>query len=142
MRTNGFPEFPDVQPGGGLPIEHTANGGVEIIVNGVGQPVNASALQAAMGKCGRFMVSLAGSPVSNSQVGRINQALLQNAECMRSHGVPQFPDPVFPGSGHFGHMSPTARAREAGVNIDSPAFKAAVKTCGQILSAAMNGSRP
>jgi len=138
MRNHGLPQFPDVQSGGGLPIEHTDNGGVEIIINGVGQPVSGPAFRTAMGKCGHYVADLFGQPVSSSQASRIHQALLQDAECMRSHGVPQYPDPMLPGHG-TGHMSPTARAEAAGVNIYSPAFRAAVRACGQALHTAVSG---
>jgi hypothetical protein len=137
MRTHGFPQFPDVQAGGGVPIEHTNNGGTDIIINGVGQPVNAPALNTAMAKCARYMVNVGSTAVSNSQVGRINHALLLTAECMRSHDVPQFPDPV-PPSRQSGHMNPIAQAKAAGINIYSPAFKAAHEICGSSLRAAMN----
>ena len=43
---------------------------------------------------------------------------------MRQHGVPNFPDPTFPSGGG-------ARvAIEQGVDINSPAFQSASRTCG------------
>jgi hypothetical protein len=45
---------------------------------------------------------------------------------MRSHGVPNFPDPVFSGNGSRLQLS-------GGVNPAAPAFKAAQKACGSPL---------
>ena len=42
-------------------------------------------------------------------------AAISNAECMRKHGVPNFPDPTFSG----GQLNPGL----GGVNPQSPAFK-------------------
>lgn len=139
MRTHGFPRFPDVQAGAGLPIEHTDNGGADIVINGVGQPRRRSRVRAAIAKCARYMVNLGGTAVSNSQVSRINHVMLETAKCRRSHGVPRFPDPV-PISGHSGHMNPIAQAKAAGINIYSLAFKAAHRTCGSARHAAINDS--
>jgi hypothetical protein len=44
---------------------------------------------------------------------------------MRSHGVPNFPDPTFTG----GHIE----IRAPGVDPNSPAYKAAAATCGSFL---------
>ena len=55
------------------------------------------------------------------------------SRCMRSHGVPNFPDPQFqtaPGGG-FG-----VKIGGPGVNPSSPAFQAAQKACGKIFGGA------
>jgi hypothetical protein len=50
------------------------------------------------------------------------------ASCMRSHGVPNFPDPDVSGGGvGFSIKS------SSGVNPASPSFHAAQKTCGKLL---------
>lgn len=55
-----------------------------------------------------------------------NSAGIKFAACMRSHGVPSFPDP---GSGGGIQITPSS-----GVNPLSPAFRAASSTCGKLLS--------
>jgi hypothetical protein len=55
------------------------------------------------------------------------------ADCMRTHGVPNYPDPVFPSSGGVEIAVGT-------IDPQSPAFKAAVKLCG--LPFAKGGHRP
>ena len=53
------------------------------------------------------------------------QQLLELAQCIRSHGVPNFPDPS-PTDGILGMIE---NAASSGVNPQSPAFQAAWKTC-------------
>jgi hypothetical protein len=48
---------------------------------------------------------------------------LKFAKCMRSRGVPNFPDPSTGGGIHLG----------SGINTSSPAFKAARASCGKLL---------
>ena len=51
---------------------------------------------------------------------------LRAARCMRAHGVPEFPDPVFAGGGvHF--------PQPPGVNIHSPQVQRAVATCRRLI---------
>lgn len=56
--------------------------------------------------------------------GRYSQAL-KFAECMRSHGVPNFPDPSGGGGIHF--------AVGSGLNPFSPSFKTAQAHCARLL---------
>jgi hypothetical protein len=49
------------------------------------------------------------------------QQFLAYAQCLRTHGAPSFPDPVFSGGG--------VRIGGPGIAFDSPAVKAAVKAC-------------
>jgi hypothetical protein len=51
-------------------------------------------------------------------------AAIANAQCMRKHGVPNFPDPTFSGG--------DLNAGLAGLNPESPAFKRAAAACGGI----------
>ena len=44
------------------------------------------------------------------------------SQCMRSHGVPDFPDPVLTPSGHYGY-------RTRGIDPQSPAFLEALQAC-------------
>jgi hypothetical protein len=62
----------------------------------------------------------------NSSASVRQQAGLRFSECMRSHGVPNFPDP----SGGGGGIQIQAGS---GVNPQSPAFQAAQRTCFKFL---------
>ena len=59
--------------------------------------------------------------------GSANQtaALVKRAQCMRSHGVPNYPDPVF---GHGGRVVERPLSFY-GINADSPASLRAAKAC-------------
>lgn len=82
MRSNGVPSFPDPLPGKGLLFQ-------------VKGSVNSSpALKTAQAKCHKLLP--AGPPGPGSQTHPSSQTLtklLKIAECMRQHGVSQFPDP-------------------------------------------------
>lgn len=62
------------------------------------------------------------SPQSDASGG----PLLRLAQCMRAHGVPNFPDPSSTG----GLIIPT------GVNTDAPAFKSAQGACAKLAGSA------
>ena len=55
------------------------------------------------------------------------------ARCMRSHGVPNFPDPQF-ATGPNGGLG--VKIGGAGIDPSSPAFQAASKECGSIFGGA------
>jgi hypothetical protein len=52
---------------------------------------------------------------------------LAHAQCMRAHGVPNFPDPTVTGNGN----GVTEASGGRGINPRSPAFQQAQKICGQ-----------
>lgn len=127
MRSHGVSNFPD--PTGGelrLQIQKTPN---STSVNGV--EVNGPAFQSAMQAC-RSDLPNGGHP-SAAQTAKARAQALAMSRCMRSHGVPNFPDPTFqtgPGGG-FG-----VRLGGPGINFNSPAFQAAQKVCGKIFGGA------
>jgi hypothetical protein len=61
---------------------------------------------------------------SNTTRSASNSKALEFASCMRAHGVPSFPDPSGGGSGF--NFAGNA------INPQSPAFKSARQTCGQL----------
>lgn len=119
MRANGVPNFPDLGSNGML-IQGT---GQTLAVNGVS--VNAPAFQSARAQCQKYLPSQQATP---AQAAQQRQRGLRFAKCMRSHGVPNFPDPQVL-SGHGGNQV----ARLTGISaaeFNSPAFQAAAKACG------------
>jgi hypothetical protein len=118
MRAHGLPAFPDPSASGGFS-------------SSVLTTFDTSAGQAAYGACRHL---LTGAP-SISQLQQVLQTeqeaqakrlptLVKFAQCMRGHGVTDFPDP--------GQNSP-AGAKGTGLNPDSPVFQAAFKTCQSVL---------
>jgi len=123
MRSHGVPNFPD--PSGGhinLQVQQTPN---NTSVNGV--QVNGPAFQSAMRACRSYLPN--GGHVSAGATAKARSQALAMARCMRSHGVPNFPDPQFqtgPGGGVGVKIS------GAGIDPSSPAFQAAQKACASI----------
>jgi hypothetical protein len=122
MRGHGEPDFPDPSPSGGF---------------------NASVLttfdnsqgQAAYGACRHL---LAGGGPSLAQLEQDLQqeqeqeekelpTLLKFSQCMRSHGVPKFPDPVLNGQGV------SLGSDGAGLKANSPQFQAAATVCQHLV---------
>jgi hypothetical protein len=116
MRANGVSSFPDPQDGGfpgGLVLESDG----EMVV--MGQPLSGPAVARAQKACGEYLPH--GTPPALSESQR--QAALAHAACMRSHGLPNFPDPNFNGPGKQLALGP-------GLDPNSPAFQHAAKACG------------
>jgi hypothetical protein len=110
MRAHGVPNFPDPSPNGG---------GVNIGPSSGFNP-QSPAFQAAQQSC-RHLLPGGGPPRPVPE--SIKLSLLKHAECMREHGVPNYPDPTFPGGGGVANLLPSD------VNPSSPAFQRAAKAC-------------
>jgi hypothetical protein len=100
MRSHGLPNFPD--PAGGVPPKVTAQ---EL-------GVSSSRLQVVQGACQHLLPATGGSLTASSLqqcylAGVCPQALVQQAlsagrefaQCMRSHGAPDWPDPTLDSQG-------------------------------------------
>lgn len=137
IRKHGVPDFPD--PGNGrsqIQLNANANGGGTAVVNGVTLHVSAQKLQDAMQQCQKYAPQ--GPALSGAQLAKIKQSAIKMAECMRSHGVPNFPDPkVTTGpNGHgIGIEMGIASTAGGGQKLDpqSPAFQHAQQACGGLL---------
>jgi hypothetical protein len=79
--------------------------------------------------------SKATAAASSSQ-SRYRQ-MVSFSECMRTHGVPHFPDPVQNTSGGLGLQLRAGAG--SGINPDSPAFQSAQQACKKLLP---NGGKP
>ncbi len=99
-----------------------ANGRMNMRVNGRG--VDDAKMRAAQTACQDKMGGSFG-PGSGPADPRFQEAALKYSQCMRQHGVPKFPDPQ-PNGGLL------VRSGD-GVDPNSPTFKAADKTCQQLL---------
>jgi hypothetical protein len=125
MRANGVPNFPDPREGpsgggvgwpGGGPVMISSD--VLLII---GQRLAGPVVASAAKTCTEYMAP-SSPPSAVSERERV--AAIANAECMRKHGVPNFPDPTFSG----GQLN----AGLGGVNPQSPAFKQAAAACGDV----------
>lgn len=127
MRKNGVPNFPD--PTGGqirLQVQQTPN---STSVNGV--EVSGPAFKSAMKACQSHLPN-GGHPTA-AQTAKAKSQALAMAKCMRTHGVPNFPDPQFQ-TGPNGGVG--VKIGGPGINPNSPAFQSARKQCGSIFGGA------
>jgi len=114
MRAHGVPNFPDPSPQGDIQIGP-----------GSGIDPRSAKFQAAQKAC-RAQLPNGGQPTPQ-QLAKAQHQALAFSQCMRSHGVPAFPDPTF--SGGRITMKLTAPGSGGGLDPQSPAFQAAQKAC-------------
>jgi hypothetical protein len=122
MRSHGVPNFPDPSPGGGLKI-----------APGSGLNPQSPSFQAAQKACQRFQ-PLGPAAFPKMSAAQKRQAL-HFAQCMRSQGEPNFPDPGFsPPKGATAILALRGMffAFGPGQQLEpkSPAFQRAIKACG------------
>jgi hypothetical protein len=121
MRSHGVPGFPD-------PSTTETPNGFGIDGYNFNLPANLNtqspAYQSANKAC-QPLISGASGASHNFNVARARRAALAHAECMRQHGVPNFPDPTVSG----GAQGITVSSGGGGINPQSPAFQQAQKIC-------------
>jgi hypothetical protein len=102
---------------------------------------------AVVGACGVLVIAGCGAsrkPSSTSASGQA-PAGVAFSRCMRSHGVPNFPDPSTSGSFQVeisGNHTRVALSDIPGVNPDSPAFKVAQAACQNLIPGGLGPSGP
>ena len=137
MRGHGVPNFPDPSASGGYTL--TSNGSIE----GAGGSSTSTAARSRRPTAIAGTCCPAARPsrswsrrCSKSSSGRRRRcpALVKFAQCMRGHGVPNFPDPAAE------RPERPAPGNGGAVNPDSPQFQAAVS--GLPASAARPGAAP
>jgi hypothetical protein len=112
MRSHGEPNFPDPNAQGVLSI--SSKSGID---------PSSPQFQSAQRACSKYLPN-GGQPPSPAQQAKMQAAALKFSACMRSHGVPTFPDPQF-GNGNIRiHIGPGS-----GIDPQSPQFQAAQKAC-------------
>jgi hypothetical protein len=116
MRGRGVVNFPDPDAQGNI-IQHV----------GPGQPADDSSVEQAADKTCRHLLPGGGAPLNPQS--QVVKRYLKFAQCMRTHGVPNYPDPkVSPGVFDSGLN---------GFNINSPQFKAAERACKSLIPPSM-----
>ena len=116
MRSHGVPRFPDP----------TSNGGVSIQVQpGSGIDQNSPQYQSAMHACQSLLP--AGKVNGGSVSPTVRTEYLRYAACMRSHGIPNYPDPTFNGNSvNLGNLS------ALGIDTNSPQYQSASNACASL----------
>jgi hypothetical protein len=131
MRANGVSGFPDPREGPngggvGFPGGLLVGPGGSMVVMGV--PFAGPVVLRAEKACKEYLPPGGPQPVISASQ---KAAAIANAQCIRKHGVPNFPDPTFSGG--------DLNAGLAGLNPESPAFKRAAAACGGIGGRGQNG---
>ncbi len=117
MRSHGVTNFPD-PTGNGLQIPADVN-------------AQSPAFQAAQHACRQFLANGGAPPATRP---RDRAAAVALAKCMRSHGVPQFPDPAFTpprNAPSLLALRGMVFAIPTSVDPKSPAFEQAIRACGK-----------
>jgi hypothetical protein len=118
MRAHGVPNFPDPSSsaGGGVGMSVTMTP-ESSAVTVAGVIFSGPAFTTAEKAChfGEY-----GSKPKLTEAQK--QGMLKSAECMRTHRVPNFPDPTFGANGGV-------KIDSSQINPNSPAFQAAAKAC-------------
>jgi hypothetical protein len=129
MRKHGVPKFPDPEAvGGGLRLSIGSESRVDS---------NAPQFKRAQRACKRLLPNGGVTP-PQEQARHLREAL-GYARCMRGHSVGRFPDPKVAGDGGIGWDVPLG---PAGINPNSPQFRAADQACRKLFPAAAPGERP
>jgi hypothetical protein len=129
MRENGIEDFPDPQIG--------EDGGIQIGAGGDGGPPTEEDRQAiddAMAVCEDLLPQGEGpGEISEEDQAAAQDAAVEFAECMREHGIEEFPDPEFSDDGGI--------LQQIGDNVDpsSDEFREAEDACRSVLEDALPG---
>jgi hypothetical protein len=130
MRSNGIPGFPDPDSDGQLPKANAQQLGV-----------SSSRLQAARSACQQLLPDTSGSLATSLRIceeeGNCPPAVVQQvmtqlrkfSQCMRSHGVPRWPDPVLDPQGR---PEVIIKPWELGVDPDSNQVTTLMDQCRQV----------
>jgi hypothetical protein len=118
MRRHGLSNFPDPDSNGRIQVNPSAGPGGRR----TGLDANSSQFRRAARACQKLLPN-GGQPTAE-QRAKQQQAMLKFAQCMRSHGVPKFPDPKPGGALVLG--------KNAGVDPSTPQFMAAQQACQKL----------
>lgn len=126
MRTNGVPNFPDPKPGGGFEVAPTGG------ANGA-----SPSFTAAEAKCAKILPDIGGPGSGPPPSAQALAHWVTVAQCMRRHGISNFPDPktTFPshppaGVGEISDRDGVILVFPHTLDMESPLFTRAASACG------------
>jgi hypothetical protein len=117
MRSHGVQNFPDANSKGGIMIDSKS-----------GINPDSPQFQAAQKACQKLAPN-GGKGPSPEQQAKMQSQMLKFSACMRSHGLPDFPDPKFSSGGR---TELKIGSKGGGLNPHSPIFQAAQKACQKL----------
>jgi hypothetical protein len=121
MRTHGEPDMPDPDfSGGHVNIDINASSGVD---------PKSPRFTAANNAC-KYLVPKGGTPGADTITPADQADYLKAAACMRSHGIPNFPDPTFQNNDvEFNTPTP--------IDTKSSQYRSALATCQKLIPAGL-----
>jgi hypothetical protein len=135
MRSHGVPNFPDPSSSGGVPKETAQQLGV-----------SSSQLQAALNACQHLLPDTGNIDDNPAALHRWWSQMLHFAQCMHSHGVPNWPDPS---AYSQDPLRPTFNLHAAGIGfhpgaqpgniVNSPQIEAKVRQCQSVVHLDVSG---
>jgi hypothetical protein len=128
MREHGVANFPEPQISG-------SGNEVKVAMRATPGLTSNPHLQSAQKACSKLLPEGGpGGPGSNRQISPQEQSqYLKAAACIRTHGIPNFPDPTFSGGGV--HVS------KKGLDLHSPQVRAAEEACQSLIPGGLHGNR-
>jgi len=106
--------------------EFTDGGGVGINVGGGAGEIDPETMDAANEACQPIMEDVtSGFEPDPEQEAEMQERALAHAQCMRDHGIENYPDPVFPEGGGMVQ----AIGEDSGIDPESAEFQAAQEAC-------------
>ena len=129
MRAHGIPNYPDPSSVSG-PIDESQLG------------VSDTVYETARTTCDRLYPQPQSAGITTAQQQQVEAQLLKFAQCMRSHGLPSFPDPN-PASTIWGPGGGKLFNAPSSINPDSPQFTSALNACKSLMpgNGAIRGSK-
>jgi hypothetical protein len=135
MRSHGIPDYPDSS--GPTRIAGRQDG--QIQVNGVTLKETQAQFETAQQAC----ASTRGASSTNAPPNpQLQQAALQYSQCMRSHGIANFPDPKVTGNNVQIQIGNPNQPGGGGIDPNSPQFQAAQTACQGIMASALPAGGP
>jgi hypothetical protein len=135
MRSHGVPEFPEPTEGKLIIHNENHNGHLSGLNPGSAQ------FQAAQKACAKLAPN-GGKPPSPAEQTKLQEQALKFSACMRSHGVPNFPDPEFPHGGGAVRIRLGSKGGPGGIDPNSPRFESAQKACQDLQPGGKGGPGP
>jgi hypothetical protein len=125
MRAHGVPDFPDPDSNGQFNVD----------------PHSASSQETAADQVCHHLLDggRGGGQVSAAQRQHMLGQLVRYAQCMRAHGVPNFPDPDTTGGGVGQHAGMGFDTNGTGIDMNSPQFQSANHACQHLANSAKGG---
>jgi hypothetical protein len=124
MRTHGEPNMPepDISKNGGhTKVKINASSGID---------PNSPLLTSAYKACKHLLPSNGGPSKGNTMTPADRADYLKATACMRSHDVPDFPDPTFQNGGvSFNSRTP--------IDTNAPRYRSALTTCQKLIPAGL-----